>query len=125
MKILKLFRQCSVFTSRTGLISSIRVGLLSNEGSERGLCTHSEDSELKELMEYMNSLKNYEKSGVPVGAGTDSDDGFDLGRMRRLMELLGNPHSKLKVRINAVFAFFQCLCSAFLVRILPKMKFIV
>ncbi|KAK9914417.1 hypothetical protein M0R45_038198 [Rubus argutus] len=96
MKIPKLFRRCSVLTSRTGLISSIRVGLLSNAGSERVLCTHSEDSELKDLMEYMNSLKNYEKSGVPVGAGTDSDDGFDLGRMRRLMELLGNPHSKFK-----------------------------
>lgn len=51
---------------------------------------------MKELMEYMDSLKNYEKVGVPKGAGTDSDDGFDLGRMRRLMERLGNPHSQFK-----------------------------
>lgn len=49
-------------------------------------------------MEYMDSLRNYEKLGVPRGAGTDSGDGFDLGRMRRLMHLLGNPQSKFKVR---------------------------
>ena len=42
-------------------------------------------------MEYMDSLKNYEKVGVPKGAGTDSNDGFDLSRMRRLMVRLGNP----------------------------------
>jgi hypothetical protein len=42
-------------------------------------------------MEYMDSLKNYEKVGVPKGAGTDSDDGFDLSRMRQLMVRLGNP----------------------------------
>lgn len=57
----------------------------------------SEDPELEEFMEYMDGLKNYEKSGVPKGAGTDSDDGFDLGRMKRLLQLLGNPQSKLKV----------------------------
>lgn len=51
-------------------------------------------------MEYLDSLKNYEKSGVPKSAGTDSDEGFDLGRMRRLMALLGNPQSKFKVRIK-------------------------
>ena len=48
-------------------------------------------------MEYMDSLKNYEKVGVPKGAGTDSDDGFDLSRMRRLMVRLGNPQSHFKV----------------------------
>ena len=48
-------------------------------------------------MEYLDSLKNHEKSGVPKGAGTDSEDGFDLGRMRRLMDQLGNPISKFKV----------------------------
>uniref|UniRef100_A0A2N9EAT3 Mur ligase central domain-containing protein n=1 Tax=Fagus sylvatica TaxID=28930 RepID=A0A2N9EAT3_FAGSY len=47
-------------------------------------------------MEYMDSLKNYEKVGVPKGAGTDSDDGFDLSRMRRLMVRLGNPQSHFK-----------------------------
>lgn len=47
-------------------------------------------------MEYLDNLKNYEKSGVPKGAGTDSKYGFDLSRMRRLMELLGNPQSKFK-----------------------------
>ncbi|PRQ60339.1 putative dihydrofolate synthase [Rosa chinensis] len=96
MKILKLFRRCSVITNRTGPIASVRVGLLGNAGPKRGFCSSTEDSELKDLMEYMDSLKNYEKSGVPVGAGTDSDDGFDLGRMRTLMELLGRPHFKFK-----------------------------
>ncbi|GMY23324.1 dihydrofolate synthetase [Fagus crenata] len=42
-------------------------------------------------MEYMDSLKNYEKVGVPKGAGTDSDDGFDLSWMRQLMVRLDNP----------------------------------
>ncbi|GMN44459.1 hypothetical protein TIFTF001_013662 [Ficus carica] len=72
---------------------------LHHGGSFKGLCSRSaeEEPELKDFMEYMDSLKNYEKSGVPKDAGTDSDDGFDLGRMRRLMELLDNPHSKFKV----------------------------
>ncbi|XP_050386695.1 dihydrofolate synthetase [Argentina anserina] len=91
--MLKLFRQCSVFTN---WVSSIRVGLLGNLEPRRGFFSISEDIELKELMEYMDSLKNYEKSGVPVGAGTDSNDGFDLGRMQTLMELMGSPHFKFK-----------------------------
>lgn len=57
----------------------------------------TDSHELKEFMEYMEKLKNYEKIGVPKDAGTDSDDGFDLGRMRRLLHNLGNPHSKFKV----------------------------
>ncbi|KZV36446.1 putative dihydrofolate synthetase [Dorcoceras hygrometricum] len=55
-----------------------------------------DSSELKEFMEYMETLKNYEKSGVPKNAGTDSGDGFDLGRMRYLLQQLGNPQSKFK-----------------------------
>ncbi|CAD6269890.1 unnamed protein product [Miscanthus lutarioriparius] len=45
------------------------------------------------FFEYMERLRNYERSGVPRGAGTDSDDGFDLGRMRRLLRRLGDPHT--------------------------------
>ena len=56
---------------------------------------------MKDLMSYMDSLTNYEKLGVPKDAGTDSEDGFDLVRMRRLMEHLDNPHSKFKVRTFA------------------------
>lgn len=56
-----------------------------------------EDPELKEFVDYMDSLKNYEKTGIPKGAGTDSGEGFDLGRMRRLMDRLGNPQSRFKV----------------------------
>ncbi|KDP22174.1 hypothetical protein JCGZ_26005 [Jatropha curcas] len=55
-----------------------------------------EEPELKEFIDYLGSLKNYEKSGIPKGAGTDSDDGFDLSRMRRLMNHLDNPQSKFK-----------------------------
>ena len=55
-----------------------------------------QDSEIKEFTDYLDSLKNHEKSGVPKGAGTDSDDGFDLGRMTRLMQSLGNPQSNYK-----------------------------
>ncbi|KEH40415.1 tetrahydrofolylpolyglutamate synthase [Medicago truncatula] len=64
--------------------------------SVRTLCSLREDSEMKDLVDYIDSLKNYEKSGVPTGAGTDSNDGFDLGRMRRLLDRFGNPHSKFK-----------------------------
>lgn len=55
------------------------------------------EPELKGFMDYLDSLMNYEKSGVPKGGGTDSDEGLDLGRMRRLMDCLGNPQSKFKV----------------------------
>ncbi|CAL0318895.1 unnamed protein product [Lupinus luteus] len=61
----------------------------------RTLSSHPEP-ELKEFLHYIDSLKNYEKSGVPTGAGTDSNQGFDLGRMERLMNRFGNPHSKFK-----------------------------
>ncbi|KAK9122048.1 hypothetical protein Syun_019665 [Stephania yunnanensis] len=57
---------------------------------------HNEDIELTDFMEYMEKLKNYEKSGVPKGAGTDSGEGFDMGRMNRLMQRLGNPQSNFK-----------------------------
>lgn len=54
--------------------------------------------EIPEMDEFMEKLKNYEKTGVPTGAGTDTADGFDIGRMRRLLHNLGNPQSKFKVR---------------------------
>ncbi|KAI4307147.1 hypothetical protein L6164_030364 [Bauhinia variegata] len=65
-------------------------------GSKQGICSHAEDPELKDLMDYIDSLKNYEKSGVPKGAGTDTRQGFDLGRMTRLMQRFDNPQSKFK-----------------------------
>jgi len=64
---------------------------------------YTEEPEPKEFIDYLDSLKNYEKLGVPKDAGTDSDDGLDLGRMRRLMDRLGNPQSKFKVQ---AFIFF-------------------
>ncbi|KAJ7535952.1 hypothetical protein O6H91_12G051700 [Diphasiastrum complanatum] len=57
---------------------------------------HSMECEL-EVVKYLDSLKNYEKVGVPEGAGTDSDKGFDLQRMHRLLARLGDPLSKFQV----------------------------
>ncbi|XP_075648535.1 dihydrofolate synthetase isoform X1 [Castanea sativa] len=93
---MKILTRQSILPHRLTLISSISFGVLRKLGPRRWFSAHSEEPELKELMEYMDSLKNYEKVGVPKGAGTDSDDGFDLGRMRRLMERLGNPQSQFK-----------------------------
>ncbi|KAL4384771.1 hypothetical protein GQ457_15G002570 [Hibiscus cannabinus] len=64
--------------------------------SKQRFSSYTEEPELKSFIQYIDSLKNYEKSGVPKDAGTDSDDGFDLGRMRRLMTRLGNPQSNFK-----------------------------
>lgn len=66
----------------------------------------AEGQEMKEFMEYLEKLKNYEKIGVPKGAGTDSDDGFDLGRMRRLLHNLGNPQSQFKVIFFFLLSLF-------------------
>ncbi|KAJ9164268.1 hypothetical protein P3X46_023868 [Hevea brasiliensis] len=68
--------------------------------------SYRKETELKDFIDYLDSLKNHEKSGVPKDAGTDSDEGFDLGRMRRLMDRLGNPHSKFKVFTAIAFSLF-------------------
>ncbi|CAN6999959.1 unnamed protein product [Brassica oleracea var. botrytis] len=39
-------------------------------------CNPSLESELKDAVGFLKSLGNYEKSGVPKGAATDSDDAF-------------------------------------------------
>ncbi|XP_030536061.1 dihydrofolate synthetase isoform X2 [Rhodamnia argentea] len=83
----------------------------------QGPSLSSGDVEMRELVEYLDSLKNYEKSGVPKGAGTDSDDGFDLGRMRRLMGRLGNPDSRFKA-VHIAGTKGKGSTAAFLVNIL-------
>ncbi|KAK9994692.1 hypothetical protein SO802_024395 [Lithocarpus litseifolius] len=103
---MKILTRQSILTHRPTLISSISFRVLRKLGPRRWFSAHSEEPELKELMEYMDSLKNYEKVGVPKGAGTDSDDGFDLGRMRRLMERLGNPQSQFKIFTAMAFTLF-------------------
>ncbi|OAE28406.1 hypothetical protein AXG93_4027s1280 [Marchantia polymorpha subsp. ruderalis] len=55
------------------------------------------DDSVLEVEEYLNSFKNFEKDGVPKGAGTGSDEGFDLGRMSRLLSTIGDPISKYQV----------------------------
>ncbi|KAK6925947.1 Mur ligase, central [Dillenia turbinata] len=98
MRTLNILRRYTNLSHRQTLIAStstisMKLGFLRKFSS----ATYSEDPKLKEFIDYLDNLKNYEKSGVPKDAGTDSDDGFDLGRMRRLMQSLGNPQSKLKV----------------------------
>ncbi|GMP70482.1 hypothetical protein CsSME_00029317 [Camellia sinensis var. sinensis] len=95
MKIFRVLSRRPFFTCRETPISATGT-VLSKLRFYRCFSAISDDSELKDFMEYLDNLKNYEKSGVPKGAGTDSKDGFDLSRMRRLMELLGNPQSKFK-----------------------------
>ncbi|KAL2318334.1 hypothetical protein Fmac_032210 [Flemingia macrophylla] len=75
------------------LLSCIRRGFARRVGFLRTLSSHPE---MKDFLDYLDSLKNYEKSGVPRGAGTDSDEGFDLARMRRLMDRFGNPQCNFK-----------------------------
>ncbi|KAI5074185.1 hypothetical protein GOP47_0010146 [Adiantum capillus-veneris] len=45
------------------------------------------------VLEFLDSLKNFEKLGVPKGAGTESAEGFDLARMYRLLSAFGDPLS--------------------------------
>ncbi|KAG8049326.1 hypothetical protein GUJ93_ZPchr0009g503 [Zizania palustris] len=47
-----------------------------------------DDGQLGEFSGYVERRRNYER-----GAGTDSDDGFDLGRMRRRVRCPGDPHT--------------------------------
>uniref|UniRef100_A0A0E0FE42 Mur ligase central domain-containing protein n=1 Tax=Oryza meridionalis TaxID=40149 RepID=A0A0E0FE42_9ORYZ len=83
----------SLLRSRSLLRGSARRGLVTAMAGGRGGAGGGEDGQLGEFYEYMERLRNYERSGVPRGAGTDSDDGFDLGRMRRLLRRLGDPHT--------------------------------
>ncbi|KAL6581456.1 hypothetical protein OROMI_007379 [Orobanche minor] len=98
MKILNIVRSLKVFSLHSQKSQPFsKRGLFLDAPLRVFCCTAlSESDELKEFMEYMEKLKNYEKIGVPRGAGTDSGDGFDLGRMRRLLQYLGNPQSKFK-----------------------------
>ncbi|XVF12624.1 hypothetical protein REPUB_Repub08aG0135000 [Reevesia pubescens] len=89
MKILKLISQYSNLTHRKPFKKF-------QLESKQWFSSYTEEPELKDFIQYIDSLKNFEKSGVPKDAGTDSDDGFDLGRMRRLMNRLGNPQSNFK-----------------------------
>ncbi|URD80709.1 Mur ligase middle domain [Musa troglodytarum] len=49
-----------------------------------------------EFLDCMERSKTHERVGVPRGPGTDSDDGFDLGWMKRSMDRLGDPHERCK-----------------------------
>jgi hypothetical protein len=51
------------------------------------------DHETVDMDAFLARFKNHEQSGVPAGAGVETDTGarFDLARMRRLLSVLGNP----------------------------------
>ncbi|KAM3374098.1 dihydrofolate synthetase [Capsicum galapagoense] len=92
MKNLSIF--CGITRSIQRSMACSVAGLV--HSTRHCFSTLREDPEMDQLMEFLENLKNFEKSGVPKGAGTDSEDGFDIGRMRRLMGLLGNPQSMFK-----------------------------
>lgn len=53
------------------------------------------------LLRYLEMLHNYEREGVPKSAGVDSEMGFDLDRMHRLLVRLGDPLSAYQVLITS------------------------
>ncbi|XP_010671519.1 dihydrofolate synthetase isoform X2 [Beta vulgaris subsp. vulgaris] len=94
MKAFTSFYRRTILSRHTNLDFS---AMIPNAGCSRTLCLTSICSETQELVDYLDRLKNFERSGVPENAGTETDDGFDLGRMKRLMDRLGNPQSKYKI----------------------------
>lgn len=91
--------------------------MLTRPELQRVLYTGSGDADMMDLVNYLDKLKNYEKLGIPKNAGIDDDDGFDLGRMRRLLDLLDNPQSKYKV-VHVAGTKGKGSTAAFLSRIL-------
>lgn len=51
---------------------------------------------------WLNRLKNYEKSGIPAGAGTANSATWDLQQMHSLLSFLNSPQSTLKNVIHVV-----------------------
>lgn len=49
-------------------------------------------SSCNNAQDWLDGFRNFEQRGVPKDAGTDSAAGFDLERMHRLLDCLGNPH---------------------------------
>ncbi|XP_021764630.1 dihydrofolate synthetase-like [Chenopodium quinoa] len=92
MKVFTSIYRCAKLSKHTNLDSSSMIPSV-KLGCIRTLST---SSETREVEEYLDRLKNFEKVGVPDNAGTETDDGFDMGRMKRLMDCLGNPQSKFK-----------------------------
>ena len=57
--------------------------------------TEADTHALVDMDAFLAPLRNHERTGVPRGAGSSASDPeqrFDLGRMRRLLATLGNPH---------------------------------
>lgn len=57
--------------------------------------TEADTHALLNMDAFLAPLRNHERTGVPRGAGSSASDPeqrFDLGRMRRLLATLGNPH---------------------------------
>lgn len=57
--------------------------------------TEAETHAFVDMDAFLAPLRNHERTGVPRGAGSSASDPeqrFDLGRMRRLLATLGDPH---------------------------------
>ena len=81
-----------------------------------GFCDGKRD-QAPDVLQFLNSLKNYEKLGVPDGAGTDSNQGFELSRMHRLLSCLGNPlvHYPVRSHENKYNSYEILVTSAYLI----------
>ncbi|KAG6551700.1 hypothetical protein Mapa_006789 [Marchantia paleacea] len=91
-------RSCSADSGFLRPLAGVQSARYYSDGGTgiRAMAAEKEDSVL-EVEEYLNSFKNFEKDGIPKGAGTESDEGFDLRRMSRLLSTLGDPISKYQV----------------------------
>ncbi|KAL6972059.1 dihydrofolate synthase [Sarracenia purpurea var. burkii] len=78
----RVLTRFSIFTLRETIVSAANK-IFSNPRFSRCFSSRLEDPEMEEFTDYLDNLKNYEKSDVPKGARTDSEDGFDLERVRR------------------------------------------
>ena len=83
---------------------------------DRGFRDGNQD-QAPDVLQFLNSLKNYEKLGVPDGAGTDSNQGFELSRMHRLLSCLGNPlvHYPVRSHENKYNSYEILVTSAYLI----------
>lgn len=69
---------------------------------------------------WLEKFTNYERSGVPRVAGTNTKDGFDLRRMHNLLAALGNPHKDTYKTIHIAGTKGKGSTAAFLSSILQE-----
>ena len=80
-------------TCQAAACALLRASRKLHAASSRSCSTISAAGSSIQLLE---SLVNYERAGIPTAAGTAASDRFDLARMERLLEALGNPQRQLQ-----------------------------